>query len=207
MSALCNALNTALPELRPDQLEAVSAMVTGFYRQNLDDYTRHLPPEEQSEFNFYRHTLEHEPSLLPASEARSVGLLAAMLTENNYLLNFTTPSSEGDNNDPVTSETLSPLIRVDDHDYLRPAPTIQELEELLNSVVPQGVEFFINGRPIEPGTRLEDALDYLGEHNDYNDNDYEDYDTCFGCIEGLEAHEAHTRPGGCCFKPICGIDY
>jgi hypothetical protein len=200
MSALCYALDAALPQLRPDQLEAVSAMVTGFYRQNLDDSTRHLPPEQQSEFNFYRHTLEHEPSLLPASEARSVGLLSAMLTEHNYLRNFAALHIDGDNND-----------------YLQPAPSIQQLEDLLNTVVPQGVELFINWHPIAPGTRLKDALEHLGDYNDYEDeddyndyNDYEDeddYETCFGCLEGLEAREAHTRPGGCCFKPIRGIDY
>jgi hypothetical protein len=237
MTALLHAIYAALPDLRPDQLNAVSTIVSGFYRENLDDRTRQLPPEDQNEFNFYRNTLECDSIVLPAGEARAAGLLSAMITERDYLGNFDQPTTPlVENYNDYEEDDLPPLV---EDDELPSLPTLEELNAMREMVVPENIHFSINGQLVPPGVRVIDALnnDYstntrftdalgLSEYNtelgdndgwdEYNcddDNDYlHDYlhdrtGECQGCIDGLENQQAHMDYGGCMFKPIRGIDY
>ncbi len=80
----------------------------------------------------------------------------------------------------------------------QPAPrplTIQQMEHMLNLVVPEGVIFSINGQTIAPGTRVNDALEQFGYDNDYSYP--EEQETCEGCLDGLTNSTFHMRPGGC----------
>jgi hypothetical protein len=166
MTALIQAIYAALPDLRPDQLAAVSTIVSGFYRENLDDTTRHLPPEDQNEFNFYRNTLESDSIVLPPCEARTAGLLSAMMTERDYLLNWEDYNYD---NDDYEDDDLPPLV--EDDDELPPLLTLEELDTMRETIVPEGVNFSINGQLVPPGVRVIDAL-----NNDcWDDYSHQDY--------------------------------
>jgi hypothetical protein len=81
-------------------------------------------------------------------------------------------------------------------DELAPRPlTTQQMEQLLNLVVPEGIQFSINGQLIAPGTRVNDALDQFGHGNDYAYPD--EQETCEGCLDGRTNSTFHMRPGGC----------
>lgn len=87
--------------------------------------------------------------------------------------------------------------------------TLQQIEKMCNLVIPEDIIFTINGQLIEPGTRLNDAMDEamekaMNEATDYtvdytmDEADYpEEEETCLGCINNRNNRYFHSGPGGC----------
>jgi hypothetical protein len=83
-------------------------------------------------------------------------------------------------------------------DDLPPPLTQADMEKMLNLVVPEGVVFSINGVPIPPGTRINDALDmFEDDYEDYGYPEDDEEETCRGCIGGMTGGYYHSGPGGC----------
>jgi hypothetical protein len=89
----------------------------------------------------------------------------------------------------------------DDEDNADTAPpeplSDEQLAAIQNLAVPEGVQFYINGHLVPPGTAVADALSAF-------DDDYDDYYTeeeCHGCRVDSDTRADHTGIGGCLYDP------
>ncbi len=83
---------------------------------------------------------------------------------------------------------------------LRDAPSMEELMRLLETTVPAGVTFFVNGVLLTEGTKLTEALQDAAEGfcGDYGLNEDEiEEDECYGCQANSNARRDHMGPTGC----------
>jgi hypothetical protein len=86
----------------------------------------------------------------------------------------------------------------DDYDYYNNTAPLEplsdeQLAELYDSVVPEDVQFSINGHLVPPGTAVMDALSAIDNHGDYCDED----DECYGCQMDSMSRADHTGVNGC----------
>ncbi len=80
-----------------------------------------------------------------------------------------------------------------------------QLAALRDSVVPEGVRFYINGHLVPPGMAMSDALSAFGDGNDgnYDEGDEcgedcdDDDDGCQGCLFDSMTRSDHTGVNGC----------
>lgn len=85
----------------------------------------------------------------------------------------------------------------DNYDYNNTAPleplSAEQLAFLHNSVVPEDVQFYINGHLVLPGTAVTDALSAIDNYGDYCEED----DECYGCQMDSMSRADHTGVNGC----------
>jgi hypothetical protein len=127
-------------------------------------------------------------------------LHAALLTRTPDELVALSVLSSRFNSSPCPFEdgTITRLDEPSLEDALPRPLTLKQIEKIRDLVVPEGVVFNINGVPIPPGTRLNDALDMFEEdYGDYGYPDDDEEETCRGCIGGMKGGNYHSGPGGC----------
>lgn len=95
---------------------------------------------------------------------------------------------------PFEDGTITELDQMALEDALAKPLTPQQIEKMRNLVIPEDLIFTINGRLIEPGTRLDDAMDEADNDIDYPEDEEE---TCNGCINNRNNSYFHSGPGGC----------
>ncbi len=81
-----------------------------------------------------------------------------------------------------------------------PVPSTDELMRLLETTVPPGVTFFVNGVLLAEGRKLTDALQDAKEGVSGNYGLYEDEaeeDWCYGCEIDSNTRSDHVGPTGC----------